>query len=409
MLSLQLAGAMTAVVVLVGGLAYLVTVHRQRAQVDATLQYVIGQNRTGSVDPCAWLFVLRDGRLVGTEQAPTGLPLRPPVDSVLAGAPGATMLVRAGGTEYAVRTQRHGGEVRQAAFDERYQLSDRRQLMTALFMAELIGLLVAALTGRLLAGLAIAPLNEALARQRRFVADASHELRTPLTRLHTRAQLLLHRSGSDLPSGVTEELLRIVAGTRELNEIVDDLLSSAGLSASRPAGGPVDLAVVAGAVADAEAPRARQADVLIVVRREAQTTVVTGIESALRRMVSALVDNAIGHSRPGGHIWLTVSAPDRGRLVELVVADDGTGLDPADRRRVFERFNRGSNASAGRHGLGLALVHEVVEAHGGTVGADGRPGAGSAFTVRLPAAPQRRGRGRNVAGGRALLSRLRRG
>jgi signal transduction histidine kinase len=237
-----------------------------------------------------------------------------------------------------------------------------------------------------LACLAIAPLNEALTKQRRFVADASHELRTPLTRLHTRAQLLLHRPEADLPPEVSEELRRIVAGSRELNEIVDDLLSSAGLSASRPAGGPVDLATVAGAVADAEQPRVRQAGVLIAVRREAESTVVTGIESALRRMVSALVDNAIGHSRPGGHIWLTVSAPDRGRVIELVVADDGTGLDPADRRRVFERFNRGSNDSAGRHGLGLALVREVVEAHGGTVGADGHPGAGSSFTVRLPAA-----------------------
>jgi signal transduction histidine kinase len=394
MLSLQLAGAITAIVVLVGGLAYVVTVHRQRAQVSMTLGYVLGQDRTGAVDPCSWLFVLRDGRLIGADQAPPGLPLRAPMESAPGGAPAATqaagpaatLQLRANGTVYAVRTARYGGEVRQAAFDERWQLSDRRQLMNALMMAELVGLLIAAVTGRLLASLAIAPLYEALAKQRRFVADASHELRTPLTRLHTRAQLLLRRFQAGVPPEVGDELRRIVAGTRELNEIVDDLLSSAGLTASRPAGGPVDLATVAGAVVEAEQPRAEQADVSIAVRREARSSMVTGIESALRRMVSALVDNAIGHSRPGGHVWLTVSSADRGRLVELVVADDGTGLDPADRRRVFERFNRGSAGSTGRHGLGLALVREVVVAHGGTVEANGRPGSGSCFTVRLPAA-----------------------
>jgi signal transduction histidine kinase len=418
MLSLQLAGAITAVVLLVGSLAFMVTTNRQHALINDMLRYTLSQNRTGEVDPCAWLFVQRGDQLIGADAAPPGLPLTAPIRAAATDGTAASTSIRANGTRYFVRTERTDDGTRQAVFDARYQMSDRDDLLTALIVAELIGLLIASVTGVLLARLAIAPLDEALRRQRRFVADASHELRTPLTRLHTRAQLLLRR---DLPPDIDDGLRRLVDSSRELNEIVDDLLRSAVLSAGRPTGTPVDLALVAETVVDAEQPRAAQEGIVLrtsygpratpapagvvparVFPAAATSTVaatlpladastavggllVAGVESALRRMVSALVDNALRHSFAGGRVTVTVALADRGRTVTLVVADDGTGLDPADGRRIFERFHRGTPERNGSHGLGLALVREIVEAHGGDVTATGRPGAGTDFVVRLPA------------------------
>ena len=419
MLSLQLAGAITAVVLLVGGLAFMVTMNRQHTLINDMLRYTLGQDRTGEVDPCAWLFIQRGDQLIGAGSAPPGLPLPAPIRAVAATGTAATTTMYANGTHYFVRTERTDDGTRQAVFDARYQMSDRHDLLTALVVAELIGLLIASVTGVLLARLSIAPLDEALRRQRRFVADASHELRTPLTRLSTRAQLMLRR---DLPSDVRDGLRGLVDSSRELNDIVDDLLRSAVLSGGRPAGAPVDLALVAEAVVDAEQSRATQDGILLRTSYEpvaapaaagdvpvaripvpagrsaviaaspaagaagvADALLVAGVESALRRMVSALVDNALRHTFARGHVTVTVTRADRGRTVMLIVADDGTGLDPAESRRVFERFHRGTTEKNGSYGLGLALVREIVEAHGGDVTAIGRPGAGTDFVVRLPA------------------------
>jgi signal transduction histidine kinase len=99
-------------------------------------------------------------------------------------------------------------------------------------------------------------------------------------------------------------------------------------------------------------------------------------------VLSALVDNALAHTSPGGHIWVTLAGTPA--KVEVTVRDDGSGLDPGDAGRLFG----GGRGEGVRHtGLGLALAREVVDGHGGTITADGRPGAGAAFTVRLPAAP----------------------
>jgi signal transduction histidine kinase len=72
--------------------------------------------------------------------------------------------------------------------------------------------------------------------------------------------------------------------------------------------------------------------------------------------------------------------------VELVVADDGVGLDPGNHRRIFDRFVRGTAGEGPRHGLGLALAREVVDSHHGTISVSGEPGGGARFVVRLPAA-----------------------
>jgi signal transduction histidine kinase len=282
-----------------------------------------------------------------------------------------------------------GGQVSQVFMDEYYLISDREQLVLGLAVAELVVLLVAVLSGYLLAGRAIRPLGEALRRQRTFVADASHELRAPLTRLHTRTQLMARRARGSASSPVSpEDLDMLVDGTRELGEVVDDLLLSAQAGCERPSLEPVELGLLADQAVAAEAVRAGDRRVRICVRRSpGLADVVPGVPTALRRVLSALLDNAIGHTPPGGSIEVSLANPDD-RHVELRVQDTGTGFAQRDAERLFERFSHGTNGEGRRFGLGLALVHEVVTGHGGTIAAAGSPGVGATFTLRFNRAAQ---------------------
>ncbi|MCO5969829.1 sensor histidine kinase [Actinoallomurus soli] len=381
----EVAGAVTLVVALVGMLVYCVTIEGQESSARRDLAVAVERADTAHPPPCVWLFDLRGNALTTSPGAPADLPVRSVLRRVAADHRTRVGRVTVGGRAYVVRTAVHGGVVRQAAIDLRYQMEERRRLYVALAVAEAAGLAAALLVGQLLSRRAIAPLGEALARQRRFVADASHELRTPLTQLHTRAQLLERRlrPGGD-PSDLATELGRMVTGTRRLGEVIDDLLLSAQLSQSRRPFGVVDLGALADDLAAAESARAEERRATVEVRRRgAGPYVVRGVEPALRRVVTSLIDNAFGHIAPGGHITVTLTRS--GATVELEVRDDGVGLDPRDAERLFTRFARGEHGTGRRFGLGLALVREVVDGHGGTIEVDGRPGAGAAFTVRLPA------------------------
>jgi two-component system OmpR family sensor kinase len=253
-------------------------------------------------------------------------------------------------------------------------------------LASLLAGLAVAVTGVLVTRRTLNPMAEVLDRRRRFVADASHELRAPLTRLHVRSQLLL-RWEDELPEPLAIELRRMVAGTRELGEVLDDVLSGARLREDSPRNERVDLAAVAADLLAAEAGRLAEQGLVAGLSVGREPLVVLGVSPALRRMLSALVDNAIGHTPRGGRITVSVAAVDHGRTVELVVADTGVGFDPAQHHTMFGRFVRGAAGKGQRFGLGLALTREVVESHGGTITAAGRPGQGARFIVRLPAAP----------------------
>ena len=264
----------------------------------------------------------------------------------------------------------------------RYQAQDRRWVYLAFALGEIAGLIAAVLVGQVLACRAVAPLEEALRRQRQFVADASHELRTPLTRLHVRAQLLAREAR---PSGLDGELAALVADTRQFGEVIEDLLMSAQLESAGAERDLVDLAAVAESVVTAESLRAQARAVELGLRRGSGDHLVLGIPPALRRVVGALVDNALDHTRPGGRIEVILEQSRTGREVELTVRDDGGGFPEDQAELIFQRFNRG-RGNGRRFGLGLALVREVVENHGGRVTAAGQPGQGAEFTVRLPRA-----------------------
>jgi two-component system, OmpR family, sensor kinase len=256
--------------------------------------------------------------------------------------------------------------------------------------AGLVGVGFAGGLGALIARRAIAPLGHAIARQQRFVADASHELRTPLTRLHTRAQLLGWELRSDPDTArVRADVEQLVRGTRQMGEVVEELLVAAQLRVEPQRYAAVDLRPLAEQVAESERPRAAGRRVTVDVVDmfgvvDAAGPVVGGAGTSLRRVLSSLVDNALSHSPDGGRIAIELAPADRG-FIEVRVRDDGVGFDPTTAERMFQRFYRGDHGGARRFGLGLALVREVVTAHGGTVTAQATPRRGACFVVRLPA------------------------
>jgi signal transduction histidine kinase len=205
--------------------------------------------------------------------------------------------------------------------------------------------------------------------QRRFVDDAAHELRSPLATLRTQLEV----SGDH-----RADALRQVS---RLSDLVDDLLVIARLdSGAVSRRHPVDLDdVVWQIVGSARRDGPPEIDTTGV-----SPVRVIGDDAGLRRMVRNLVENARRHATGRVVVQLTAS---RVGTATLTIADDGPGIPPADRLRVFDRFVRldaGRARDDGGTGLGLAIVASVVDAHGGRVWIEDA-GAGTAIVVRLPA------------------------
>ena len=387
-IGLQTAVAITVSLLVLGLLALVVVTHSQNSAATTLLRQTVA--RAEDVDdppPGAWIFI-RDGtgRTDATEDAPAGLPDAGAFDRVRAGGRAETTRIDGPAGGSLARTEQRGPRTVQVVMSRHEQHDERERLLGALAAGEVVGLLIAVLSATLLARRATAPLADALARQRRFVADASHELRTPLTQLHTRAQLLQLdlRAGAGI-ADVTTDVDHLVTGTRHLGEVVEDLLLSSQLSRRDDARVPVDLGVVAADVVAAQTDRAREQGVRLTLEPGAGgSPVVTGHQAALRRVLTALVDNALSHTPEGGQVSVELGTDQA--LATVVVRDNGTGFDPADTELLFARFARGGHGDGRRFGLGLALAREVVTGHGGSIGAWGRPGEGAVFTIRLPAA-----------------------
>jgi signal transduction histidine kinase len=246
-------------------------------------------------------------------------------------------------------------------------------------------------------------------RQRRFVADAAHELRNPLAALRARLEIDLRHAGptGTNPSPTQDQALQQVI---RLAELVNDLLQLASLDANPNLHRrPVDLDDVvweAALEAREQAPPRIDTTGISPVR-------VLGDSAALRRVVRNLLGNARRHARQTVTVRLSIDTPpasgtgpptDAAPTATLTVADDGPGIPAADRHRVFQRFVRLDEArtrDAGGAGLGLAIVADIVAAHGGRVWIDdNHPGA--RFHVRLATLPP----GQPDFGGRGGSGRL---
>jgi two-component system sensor histidine kinase BaeS len=225
------------------------------------------------------------------------------------------------------------------------------------------------------------------ALRRALVADVAHELRTPVTILQASCEALV--DGVETPSperlqSLHEEVLRLGRLVRDLETL--SAAEAARLGLERDV---LDLAVVAGRSADRLEAYFDAAE--LVLERELDETVVVGDAARLGQVVDNLLGNALKFTPAGGRVRLEVR-PDGDRAL-LRVSDTGPGIPEGEMPRVFERFWRGEGARGiSGSGIGLAVVAELVQAHGGQVQAVSPPGEGATFVVRIPlaaAAPQK--------------------
>jgi len=219
-------------------------------------------------------------------------------------------------------------------------------------------------------------------RQRQLVADAGHELRTPLTSLRTNLDLLSQADSADvdrLPAEARTELLDDVrAQIEELTTLIGDLIE---LARDEPVTVIVEHLDLAEVVERALA-RVRLRAPSVEFETRLNRWVVEGESVALERAVTNLLDNAAKWSPPGGRVMVRLSDG------VLSVADQGPGISEQDLPHIFDRFYR-STESRGMpgSGLGLSIVRQVAERHGGTTRAATGPEGGALFTIRLPGSP----------------------
>jgi signal transduction histidine kinase len=226
-------------------------------------------------------------------------------------------------------------------------------------------------------------LTDAFAGQRAFVADASHELRTPLTVI--RGQLEVLASQADPPGEEVRRVEGLVqAEIARISRLVDDLLLLAKTEQIEFLRiESIDLPVYVGELWDGMSLLANRRFELGRVPRGTLRADPDRLAQALRN----LVGNAIDHTAPEqGLVRMCVQVLAGGRI-RFLVEDDGLGIPPDQRERVFHRFHRTDAArdrASGGTGLGLAIVRAIADAHGGSVTADASPEGGACFELELP-------------------------
>jgi signal transduction histidine kinase/CheY-like chemotaxis protein len=227
-----------------------------------------------------------------------------------------------------------------------------------------------------------------------FLATLSHEIRTPLNAVIGWTRILQTKS---TPRSRAHALEVIERNAMSQMRLVEDLLDMARIISGklRLKIDAVSLADVAQAAVDVVAPGAAAKTIAIQTRIEPDLPSVSGDSERLQQVVWNLLSNALKFTEPGGHV--TVAVVRNGRNIRLSVTDDGLGVDPDFLPYVFDRFRQADASASRRHGglgLGLSLVRQIIELHGGAVGVESAGvKQGATFWATLPAMPELERRG----------------
>ncbi len=401
-------GTFALVLVMLGGLLFAALAHDLSLSLDKSLRAATTeiaraaerreQERalpgTGAIDAVEELKIPdRDLYLFDT----TGRPLTPPAaDEVMQKL--AQEAARTGSSTklwdaphdltlqaYAERfTTSRGTKYVAAAVANRDTLDDRFAILFALAGAlGVLGLVLVASGGWLLARKSVAPVELTMEQMRRFMADAAHELRTPVAVIRSRVDVTLERPRD--AAAYETMLTELRAEVERLATLVNDLFTLARADSDGRLFTPVQVQldeVVLEAVTTAGWIASRREISLDVA--EAEEAVIDGDSALLRQLVLILLDNAIKFSHVGGSVQISVGA-DSG-VATIVIQDEGMGIDSADVPRVFDRFYRAKSArgaTAGA-GLGLAIAKWIADLHGAEITIAPAPERGTRVTVRFP-------------------------
>src|SRR4051812_38378287 len=228
--------------------------------------------------------------------------------------------------------------------------------------------------------------EEAVRVKDEFLATLSHEIRTPLNAVLGWTKILLGRQVD--PAMLTRALQVIDRNAVAQTRLIDDMLDMARIMSGklRLEMQPVDLANIALSAIDVVSPAATAKGIPILTKIETAEPWMMGDADRMQQIVWNLLSNAVKFTDTGGRVMLGITR--QGSQLQLMVEDTGRGISPEFLPQMFERFRQADSSSSRRHGglgLGLSLVRQLVELHGGQVGATSTEGTGSTFTVTFPA------------------------
>jgi signal transduction histidine kinase len=276
------------------------------------------------------------------------------------------------------------------AMADRDALDDRYASLIALLAAlGVVGLVLVAGGGWILARQSVAPVQRSVEHMRRFMADAAHELRTPVAVLRTRADVALQRERE--PAEYVAALQALGRETERLSGIVNDLFTLARADAGeRPLRKErVQLDELVLEAVGATGALAERRGVILAVG-SADEVVLEADAALVRQLVVILLDNAIKFTARGGDVKVDLRASPS--VATLTVRDSGVGIPPAELPRVFDRFYRGESArgSSSGAGLGLSIAQWIAVTHDARIDVASTPGQGTTITVSFPRATEPR-------------------
>ena len=228
--------------------------------------------------------------------------------------------------------------------------------------------------------------EEAVRVKDEFLATLSHEIRTPLNAVLGWTKILLGRQVD--PAMLTRALQVIDRNAVAQTRLIDDMLDMARIMSGklRLEMQPVDLATIAISAIDVVSPAATAKGISLLTKIDTAEPWMKGDPDRIQQIVWNLLSNAVKFTESGGRVTLGISRESD--VLRLYVEDTGRGISPEFLPQMFERFRQADSSSSRRHGglgLGLSLVRQLVELHGGQVSAKSAVGAGSTFIVVFPA------------------------